>query len=79
MAQLVRAPPCHGGGRRFESDLGREAENKQSLFSAGSFAERNFRDNAKNRLFGARAPSQSASNEFGRIFFENSSVVMRTG
>ena len=25
MAQLVRAPPCHGGGRRFESDLGRFA------------------------------------------------------
>ncbi len=24
VAQLVRAPPCHGGGRRFESDLGRE-------------------------------------------------------
>ena len=24
MAQLVRAPPCHGGGRRFESDLGRK-------------------------------------------------------
>ena len=23
MAQLVRAPPCHGGGRRFESDRGR--------------------------------------------------------
>ena len=23
MAQLVRAPPCHGGGRRFEPDLGR--------------------------------------------------------
>ena len=23
MAQLVRAPPCHGGGRRFESDSGR--------------------------------------------------------
>ena len=23
VAQLVRAPPCHGGGRRFESDLGR--------------------------------------------------------
>ena len=23
MAQLVRAPPCHGGGRRFESVLGR--------------------------------------------------------
>ncbi len=20
---MVRAPPCHGGGRRFESDLGR--------------------------------------------------------
>ena len=23
VAQLVRAPPCHGGGRRFESDWGR--------------------------------------------------------
>ena len=23
MAQLVRAPPCHGGGRGFESHLGR--------------------------------------------------------
>ena len=27
MAQLVRAPPCHGGGRRFESDLGRLSDN----------------------------------------------------
>ena len=26
VAQLVRAPPCHGGGRRFESDLGRRYE-----------------------------------------------------
>ena len=31
MAQLVRAPPCHGGGRRFESDLGRKAGAKHSL------------------------------------------------
>ena len=23
VAQLVRAPPCHGGGREFESLLGR--------------------------------------------------------
>ena len=23
MAQLVRAPPCHGGGHEFESRLGR--------------------------------------------------------
>ena len=26
MAQLVRAPPCHGGGREFESLLGRSSE-----------------------------------------------------
>ena len=40
MAQLVRAPPCHGGGRRFESDLGRLYGNIQhtscwDLSSAG--------------------------------------------
>ena len=23
VAQLVRAPPCHGGGRRFDPDPGR--------------------------------------------------------
>ena len=28
MAQLVRAPPCHGGGRGFESLLGRSNERK---------------------------------------------------
>ena len=27
MAQLVRAPPCHGGGRGFESHPGRFAKN----------------------------------------------------
>ena len=28
VAQLVRAPPCHGGGREFESHLGRSEESK---------------------------------------------------
>ena len=35
MAQLVRAPPCHGGGRRFESDSGRKELNKRGVSSAG--------------------------------------------
>ena len=39
MAQLVRAPPCHGGGRGFESLLGRLHENAfykvRDLSSAG--------------------------------------------
>ena len=29
VAQLVRAPPCHGGGREFESLLGRFKRKKK--------------------------------------------------
>ena len=40
MAQLVRAPPCHGGGRRFESDLGRLQQNgKEKLADVAQLAE----------------------------------------
>ena len=42
MAQLVRAPPCHGGGRRFESDLGRRKSfwtDVQRLFYHSNTAE----------------------------------------
>ena len=31
MAQLVRAPPCHGGGRGFESHPGRSSEKKKQF------------------------------------------------
>ncbi len=31
MAQLVRAPPCHGGGRGFESHLGRSAFSEHKM------------------------------------------------
>ncbi len=41
VAQLVRAPPCHGGGRRFESDLGRElADVLSALILYGDIAKR---------------------------------------
>ena len=32
MAQLVRAPPCHGGGRGFESHPGRSVQKKYRLY-----------------------------------------------
>ena len=32
VAQLVRAPPCHGGGRGFESHPGRFLRNKDFKF-----------------------------------------------
>ena len=32
MAQMVRAPPCHGGGRRFKSDPGRWASGRDARF-----------------------------------------------
>ena len=31
VAQLVRAPPCHGGGRGFESHPGRSSEKKKQF------------------------------------------------
>ncbi len=35
VAQLVRAPPCHGGGRGFESHPGRLKSSIWDLSSAG--------------------------------------------
>ena len=35
MAQLVRAPPCHGGGHEFESRLGRFGLNIDRYFAWG--------------------------------------------
>ena len=32
VAQLVRAPPCHGGGREFESLLGRSSDKTERFF-----------------------------------------------
>ena len=36
MAQLVRAPPCHGGGREFESLLGRSKHITNMCFACRS-------------------------------------------
>ena len=35
MVQLVRTPPCHGGGQGFESPLGRLVKDPWDLSSAG--------------------------------------------
>ena len=37
VAQLVRAPPCHGGGHRFKSVLGRLP--KRSVFQSADVAQ----------------------------------------
>ena len=39
MAQLVRAPPCHGGGRGFESLLGRLRPQVLWIFCPGIIAQ----------------------------------------
>ena len=39
MAQLVRAPPCHGGGREFESLLGRLYRKIHDNFIIGIIAQ----------------------------------------
>ena len=33
VAQLVRAPPCHGGGHGFESRLGRSVVNDYNIYN----------------------------------------------
>ena len=33
VAQLVRAPPCHGGGHRFKSDTGRAAGRSGQIYA----------------------------------------------
>ena len=39
MAQLVRAPPCHGGGREFESHLGRSYRKICTISEYGILAQ----------------------------------------
>ena len=39
MAQLVRAPPCHGGGHGFESRLGRFFGNEELNIAYGIIAQ----------------------------------------
>ena len=61
VAQLVRAPPCHGGGRRFESDLGRQMLSV-SLMSYGVLAQLGEHLPYKQRVIG--------SSPIGPICFE---------
>ena len=39
VAQLVRAPPCHGGGHEFESRLGRLSRKRQFIENYGVLAQ----------------------------------------
>ena len=55
MAQLVRAPPCHGGGRGFESRLGR----------SGSLAQLGEHLPYKQRVTGSSPVTSTGSAEAG--------------
>ena len=68
MAQLVRAPPCHGGGRGFESLLGRFALSCKLQRAKRSLTE----ERAKRSLIAERAKRDICQ------FFELSSRVSRT-
>ena len=65
MAQLVRAPPCHGEGRRFESDLGR------FLMKFGILAQLGEHLPYKQRVIG--------SSPIGPIYSDNGMVNCRCG
>ena len=63
VAQLVRAPPCHGGGRRFESDLGRSSclrEISNSYFTMWNFADFMFENTDSSGVQGNKNGSKGA-------------------
>ena len=72
MAQLVRAPPCHGGGRGFESHSGRyiDSVKRQSIWfieKSGVLAQLGEHLPYKQRVIG--------SSPIGPILFKSSADV----
>ncbi len=63
MAQLVRAPPCHGGGREFESHLGRLHIYDVHMYANGILAQLGEHLPYKQRVIG--------SSPIGPISYEN--------
>ena len=64
MAQLVRAPPCHGGGRGFESRLGRY----------GSLAQLGEHLPYKQRVTGSSPVTPTTSNLFDEYILTDNMV-----
>ena len=66
MAQLVSVPPCHGGGRGFESRLGRQEKAAVSTtpppnFLPGQVAQLVERPPEKRKVGGSRPPLTTSS------------------
>ncbi len=79
IVQLVRTPPCHGGGREFESHSGRHwllAKNRQLCSEDASVAQ-SVEQGTENPRVDGSIPSGSTTFKRGHAAFFSAAANMR--